>query len=76
MIYLPLAGMVDLAAERGRLERELANLTQRIEGSEKRLAGPFAEKAPAQVVRQHRDNLAEMKVEAEQLAEQIKRLSE
>jgi len=74
--YLPLAGMVDLAAERARLEKELANLTQRIAGSEKRLAGPFAEKAPAHVVQQHRENLAEMRVEAEQVAEQIERLSE
>jgi len=74
--YLPLAGMVDLAAERARLEKELAGLTQRIAGSEKRLAGPFAEKAPAHVVQQHRDNLAAMKVEAEQVAEQIVRLSE
>jgi len=76
VIYLPLAGMVDLAAERARLEKELANLTQRIAGSEKRLAGPFAERAPADVVQQHRDNLAEMKVEAEQVAEQIGPLSE
>jgi len=76
VIYLPLAGMVDLAAERARLEKELSNLTQRIGGSEKRLAGPFAERAPTNVVQRERDKLAEMKVEAEQLAEQIVRLSE
>ncbi|MCJ7551379.1 MAG: hypothetical protein MUQ30_17045, partial [Anaerolineae bacterium] len=76
VIYLPLAGMVDLAAERARLEKELANLTQRIAGSEKRLAGPFAERAPADVVQRERDKLADMKVEAEQVAEQIVRLSE
>ncbi len=76
VIYLPLAGMVDLAAERARLEKELANLTQRIGGSEKRLAGPFAERAPTNVVQRERDKLADMRVEAEQVGEQIVRLSE
>ncbi|MCD6284618.1 MAG: valine--tRNA ligase, partial [Anaerolineae bacterium] len=76
VVYLPLAGMVDLVAERARLEKELANLTQRIAGSEKRLAGPFAERAPANVVRREQDRLADMKVEAEQVAEQIERLSD
>ncbi len=74
--YLPLAGMVDLAAERTRLGKELANLTRRIAGSEKQLAGPFAQRAPAEVVQRERDKLADMKVEAEQVREQIEKLSE
>jgi valyl-tRNA synthetase len=58
------------------LGKELANLTQRIGGSEKRLAGPFAERAPANVVQRERDKLAAMKVEVQQVGEQIERLSE
>ncbi|MGC9469770.1 MAG: valine--tRNA ligase [Anaerolineae bacterium] len=74
--YLPLAGMVDLDAERARLRKELANLESRIAGSQERLAGPFAEKAPDHIVQRERDKLAEMEAEAEQVREQIARLTD
>ena len=74
--YLPLAGMVDLEAERTRLAKELANLEGRINASEGRLAGPFAERAPAEIVARERETLAAMKVEAEGVREQMARLSE
>jgi valyl-tRNA synthetase len=44
-------------------------------GSEERLAGSFAEKAPAHIVDREREKLAEMKAEAEQVRDQITRLS-
>jgi valyl-tRNA synthetase len=72
--YLPLAGLVDLEAERARLEKELANLNERIADSEERLAGPFAEKAPEHIVQRERDKLAGMRTEAAQVEEQIERL--
>jgi valyl-tRNA synthetase len=68
--YLPLAGMVDLAAERARLEKEITALEGRIRASEGKLAGPFAERAPAEVVQRERDNLAAMRVELAQVREQ------
>ncbi len=67
--YLPLAGMVDLAAERARLAKEIAALEGRIKASEGKLAGPFAERAPVEVVQRERDNLATMRVELAQLRE-------
>jgi valyl-tRNA synthetase len=73
--HLPLAGMVDIEAERQRLQKALDELEGRIRGSEKKLAGPFAEKAPADIVDAERERLAERKREAEQLREQIARLS-
>jgi valyl-tRNA synthetase len=73
--HLPLAGMVDIEAERERLQNALEALEGRIRGSEKKLAGPFAEKAPADIVAQERERLAERKREAEHLQEQIARLS-
>ncbi|MEA3396655.1 MAG: valine--tRNA ligase, partial [Chloroflexota bacterium] len=73
--YLPLAGLVDLAAERARLQKLLANLEGRITTSESRLAGPFTEKAPAAVVERERVRLAEMRAEATQLREQLARLA-
>ena len=66
---------LDLEAERGRLSKELEGLMRRIVGSEERLSGSFAEKAPAHIVERERDKLAEMKAEAEQVREQISRLA-
>ncbi|TFG65469.1 MAG: valine--tRNA ligase, partial [Anaerolineales bacterium] len=72
--YLPLAGLVDLDEERERLRKVLEGLTGRIEGSEKRLNGPFAERAPQEIVQKERDNLEAMKLEADQVQEQLGRL--
>ena len=72
--YLPLAGLVDLDAERTRLQKALAQLEGHIQGSRAKLAGPFAQKAPAEVVEGARQRLAEMETEAAQLREQLARL--
>ncbi len=72
--YLPLAGLVDLEAECARLQKALDNLVQRIARSEQRLAGPFAEKAPAHVVKAERQRLSDMQAEAAQVREQISNL--
>ena len=51
-VYLPLAAMLDIAAETKRLEGELAGLAQQVERLRARLADPmFTSKAPAAVVR-------------------------
>jgi valyl-tRNA synthetase len=50
-IYIPLGGVVDLAAERRRLERELARVDEELGRVEARLArAEFRERAPAEVV--------------------------
>ncbi|MFN2141810.1 MAG: class I tRNA ligase family protein, partial [Candidatus Promineifilaceae bacterium] len=58
--YLPLAGMVDLEQERNRLTRELDDLNREIARVSGLLSGPFAEKAPQQVVQKERDKLARL----------------
>ncbi|HBX68234.1 MAG TPA: valine--tRNA ligase, partial [Chloroflexi bacterium] len=70
-IYLPLAGMVDLAEERTRLEKELAETESQIARLEKLLNSPFAEKAPANVVQGERERLAGFTETAEKLKTQI-----
>ena len=55
-IYLPLAGMVDLADEKARLEKESKEAQSHIERLEKLLSGDFANKAPAPVVQKEREN--------------------
>ncbi|MDW8327588.1 MAG: valine--tRNA ligase [Anaerolineales bacterium] len=57
-VYLPLEGMVDLNAERARLEKELAALSAQIAKSEGLLASNFVNKAPAPVVERERAKLA------------------
>ncbi len=65
--YLPLAGLVDLAAERARLQKELADTEAQLARSAQLLAGPFAQRAPAQVVQRERDRQAELQARADRL---------
>jgi valyl-tRNA synthetase len=70
-IHIPLAGMVDLAEEKSRLEKELKETMSHIERLEKLLAGDFANKAPAPVVQKERDKLAGYKETAERIKAQL-----
>ena len=70
--YLPLAGLVDLAAEKERLQKELTNLTQQIERSEKLLGDPnFSGRAPANVVQREKDKLDGLRLEQAELQERL-----
>jgi valyl-tRNA synthetase len=71
-IYLPLAGMVDTAGERARLEKELADIQAQIDRLEKLLASDFARKAPAQVVQKEREKLDAYQETAEKIRTQLK----
>jgi valyl-tRNA synthetase len=73
-IYLPLAQMIDLAAERERLGKEMKDLNAQIERITKLLSSDFANKAPANVVQKERDRLTDFQTKAEKLREQIERL--
>ncbi|HLO16834.1 MAG TPA: class I tRNA ligase family protein, partial [Anaerolineales bacterium] len=70
--YLPLAGMVNLAEEKSRLEKELKEANAHIERLEKLLASDFAHKAPAALVQKERDKLAAYKETAEKIKAQLK----
>jgi len=72
--YLPLAGLVDLEAERARLSKELADVEARIARSEGLLAGEFARKAPPHIVQRERDKLADLEATRRQLQERLERL--
>ncbi len=70
--YLPLAGMVDLAAERERLQRELDDLAKQVARLEGLLANEgFVSKAPAEVVSRERARLAELRTSHAKLAERL-----
>ncbi len=70
-IYLPLAGLVDPAEERARLEKDLAEAESQIARLEKLLASDFANKAPAPVVQKERDKLSAYQQTAEKLRAQL-----
>jgi valyl-tRNA synthetase len=70
-IYLPLAGMVDLANEKARLEKELKEAESHIQRLENLLGGDFANKAPAALVQKERDKLAGYKDTAEKIKAQL-----
>lgn len=74
-VFLPLAGLVDLAAERVRLGKELDKQRKEIEALAKKLdnAG-FVAKAPADVVAGERVRLVELRANAEKLARTIDQL--
>jgi valyl-tRNA synthetase len=65
-VLLPIEGLVDLDALRGRLEKDIAKAEKEIKGLAGRLANPnFADKAPPEVVAECRANLAEAEAQAE-----------
>jgi len=73
-IYLPLAGLVDTAAEHTRLSKELAEIESQIERLAALVDGPFGQRAPAAVVDKERQKLATFKETAGKLREQLKEL--
>jgi len=74
-IYLPLSGLVDAAEERARMEKELVGAESQIQRLSKLLAGPFAEKAPEQVIKAEREKLTGFKETAKKLRGQLEGLA-
>ena len=65
---LPLAGILDIAAEKARLDKEIVKVTKEFDAIDSRLGNPsFVERAPEAVV-------AENKSRREELAEQVQKL--
>jgi valyl-tRNA synthetase len=73
--YLPLAAMVDLAAERARTEKELAAAQADVARGEKLLASDFARKAPAAIVEKEREKLAANRQRLAQIEARLASLS-
>ncbi len=75
-MLIPLKGIVDFAAERERLQKELAALEQNLAGYERKLANPsFVERAPKAVVDEERRRRAEAldnKAKVEKALQRIK----
>lgn len=67
-LYIPMADLVDLEAEKKRLSKELEKKMKYQGSIEKKLANEkFTSKAPEEVVQREKDNLAKARKEIEQL---------
>ena len=59
-LFMPLAGLVDVAAERTRLEKEIAKAEADVAAASRQLENPnFIARAPVEKVAEHRARLAE-----------------
>jgi valyl-tRNA synthetase len=70
-VYLPLAGMVDMDAERARLTKELAEAESQIARLKGLLGSDFASKAPAALVDKERAKLAAFEETAAKIKAQL-----
>src|SRR5450759_72592 len=73
-VFLPLADLVDVEAERARLQKELDGISAQITRLEGLLGSSFVDKAPAAVVEKERQRLATFQETAKKLKEQIEGL--
>jgi valyl-tRNA synthetase len=67
-LYLPLEGLVDVAAEKARLTKELAKISAEIAKVEQKLSNPsFVQKVPPAVLEEHQKRLADWKAKEQQV---------
>ena len=75
VVTLPLAGVVDLSAERDRLEKELAECTANLDRVQGLLAKPeFSSRAPEEVVEREQERLRSLQERKERLEEVLSQL--
>ena len=75
-LILPLADVIDIAAERARLQKSLEKLDAEIAKAETKLGNAaFVDRAPAQVIETERERLAEQQTTRAKLHDAVARLS-
>ena len=74
-LYLPLEGLIDFAAERERLNKELLKVEKEIGKVEAKLDNPnFAERAPVEVLQEQRERLTDWQGKRDQINEALQNL--
>jgi valyl-tRNA synthetase len=75
--YISLAGLIDVAAERQRFEKQLAEKRKHLQSVRAKLdSAAFLGKAPAEVVQQQRDQASELENQIRALEENLRALAE
>ena len=76
-LFLPLDGLIDVEAEKARLQGQLEKITKEIEKAGAKLNNPkFTERAPEDVLQEAKDRLADWQGKERQTRESIEYLSE
>ena len=76
-LFLPLDGLIDVEAEKARLEGQLEKISKEIEKAGAKLNNPkFTERAPEDVLQEAKDRLADWQENERQTRESIEYLSE
>jgi valyl-tRNA synthetase len=74
-IFIPLGGVIDLAAERDRIQKEITRVRGMLDGIQRKLANEsFVSKAPADVVEKEREKLESFRVNLEKLEQNLAKL--
>ncbi len=72
---IPLAGIIDIAAEKKRLTGEREKLVKDMDGTKRKLDNPdFVARAPEEVIEENRERLAEAENRIARIDEALKRL--
>ena len=67
-LYVPLEGLIDLAAERGRLHSRMEKAEQQLAATRAKLAKPsFVDRAPAEIVQRERERERDMQAQLDKL---------
>jgi valyl-tRNA synthetase len=75
-VFLPLAGLIDVAQERQRLTKELERISAQTRATEARLASEqFAARAPADVVAKEREKLTSLQDQVTRLQSKLQSLT-
>ncbi|MEC8437426.1 MAG: class I tRNA ligase family protein, partial [Pseudomonadota bacterium] len=75
-VMVPLAGIIDLEAERGRIRKEVERAQQELEKVEKKLSNEaFVAKAPRAIVSKDRERAAELQTTLQTLQKQLEALA-
>mgnify|MGYP006291395183 FL=1 len=70
--YVPLEGVIDIDAERQRLQKQVDELEKHLQSSQKKLQNEqFVTKAPEEVVQRERDRVIELREKLERLRGQM-----
>jgi valyl-tRNA synthetase len=76
-IFVPMAGLIDVEAERSRLGKQAKKVEAELSRAEAKLANPrFVDNAPAEIVAKERDRETEFRRQLEQIREQLERLDQ
>jgi valyl-tRNA synthetase len=74
-LYLPLEGLVDVAAEKARLTKELEKIEAEIAKASQKLSNPnFTSKAPPHVLQEHQQRLAEWQAKRDRVQKALEAL--